>query len=73
MDPYPMVLFVGTKEGCELARTKLMENPQFARLLARDAHGTLQIVQAAHAPHAVVSRAHAYQSKVGETGGIQPI
>ena len=62
LDPYPMVLFVGTKEQCETARTKLLEDPQFSRMLSRAAHGALQIVAAAHAPHAVVSRAHAYQS-----------
>jgi hypothetical protein len=68
-----MVLFVGTKEDCETARTKLSEDPQFSRLLARDAHGVLQIVAAGKAPRAVVSRAHAYQSRVGEMGGILPI
>lgn len=73
VDPYPMVLFVGTKENCELARTRLLEDPQFTRLLARDAHGVLQIIAAAHAPHPVVTRAHAYQSRVGEMGGIRPI
>lgn len=73
LDPYPMVLFVGTKEDCELARLKLTGNLQFARLLARDAHGVLQIVPAAQAPHAVIARAHAYQSRVGEAGGIKPV
>lgn len=73
MDPYPSVLFVGTKEKCELARAKLLENPQFRRLLARDAHGSLQIVEAAKAPRAVVARASLYQSRVGEMGGVRPI
>jgi hypothetical protein len=73
MDPYPMVLFVGTREKCEMARTKLLENPQFRRLLARQAHGVLQIVESAKAPRAVVTRASAYQSRVGEMGGVRAI
>lgn len=73
LDPYPMVLFVGTKEQCETARIKLLADPQFSRMLARDAHGALQIIASARAPRALVSRAHAYQSKVGELGGVRPI
>ncbi|RFC45147.1 MAG: hypothetical protein DVB28_000701 [Verrucomicrobia bacterium] len=73
LDPYPMVLFVGTKEKCESARLKLLEDPQFSSMMARAAHGVLQIVAAAHAPRAVVNRAHAYQSSVGELGGVRPI
>ncbi len=73
LDPTPMVLFLGTKEKCEAARTKLLSDPLFTRMLAREAHGALQIVAAAKAPHAVVSRAHAYHSRVGEMGGIRAI
>lgn len=73
LDPTPMVLFVGPQKRCEEARVKLMEDPFFCRLMARDAHGALQIVAAAKAPKAVVSRVVHYHSKVGELGGVRPI
>ena len=68
-----MVLFVGTEARCEEARGKLLEDPLFTRMMAREAHGALQIVAAAKAPRAVVTRAHAYHSKVGELGGVRAI
>ena len=68
-----MVLFVGTKERCETARAKLLADPMFTRMMAREAHGVLQVVEAAKAPRPVVTRVRWYQSRVGEMGGVRAI
>ncbi len=73
LDPTPIVLCVGTHEKCEQARATLKADPQFTSLMAREGHGALQIVAAANAPHAVVHRAHQYNSRVSELGGVRPI
>ena len=43
VDNTPIVLAVGTRDRCEKLRSKLMDDPQFLALLARQRHGSLQI------------------------------